>query len=29
LEVLEGHLKETVRIKPTLADFKEKILARV
>ncbi len=29
MEVLEGHLKETVRIKPTLADFKEKILARV
>ena len=29
LEVLDGHLKETVHIKPTLTDFKEKILARV
>jgi len=29
LEVLDGHLRETVHIKPTLADFKEKILARV
>jgi threonine synthase len=29
LEVLEGHLKETIRIKPTLSDFKEKIGVRV
>ncbi len=29
LEVLEGHLNKTVHIKPTLADFKEKIMARV
>jgi len=29
LEVLEGHLKETIKIKPTLSDFKEKILVRV
>jgi len=29
LEVLEGHVKETIRIKPTLSDFKEKILVRV
>jgi threonine synthase len=29
MEVLEGHLRETVHIRPTLADFKEKILARV
>ncbi|SHK51156.1 threonine synthase [Thermocrinis minervae] len=29
MEVLEGHLHHTVRIKPTLADFREKILARV
>ncbi|MFN3947477.1 MAG: threonine synthase [Aquificaceae bacterium] len=29
MEVLDNHLKETIRIKPSLADFKEKILARV
>ena len=29
MEVLDNHLKETIHIKPTLADFKEKILARV
>ncbi|MCS7277567.1 MAG: threonine synthase [Aquificaceae bacterium] len=29
MEVLDNHLKETVHIKPTLSDFKEKILARV
>ncbi len=29
MEVLDNHLKETVHIKPSLADFKEKILARV
>lgn len=29
MEVLDNHLKETTHIKPTLADFKEKILARV
>jgi len=29
LEVLEGHLKETIKIKPSLLDFKEKILVRV
>lgn len=28
MEVLEGHLHETIKIKPTLADFKEKILVR-
>ncbi len=29
MEVLDNHLKETIHIKPSLADFKEKILARV
>ncbi|NPB06260.1 MAG: threonine synthase [Aquificae bacterium] len=29
MEVLEGKLREPVRIKPTLKDFKEKVLARV
>jgi threonine synthase len=29
LEVLEGHVKETIKIKPSLLDFKEKILVRV
>ncbi|ADC89181.1 threonine synthase [Thermocrinis albus DSM 14484] len=29
MEVLEGHLKDVVRIKPTLADFRDKILVRV
>ncbi|MCS7262616.1 MAG: threonine synthase [Aquificaceae bacterium] len=29
MEVLEGQLRETVHIKPSFADFKEKILARV
>jgi len=29
MEVLDNHLKETIHIKPPLADFKEKILARV
>ncbi|MCX7989934.1 MAG: pyridoxal-phosphate dependent enzyme, partial [Aquificaceae bacterium] len=29
MEVLEGHLKETLHIKPSLADFKEKILTHV
>lgn len=29
MEVLDNHLKGTIHIKPTLADFKEKILARV
>lgn len=29
MEVLDNHLKETIHIRPTLADFKEKILARV
>lgn len=29
MEVLDNHLKEAIHIKPTLADFKEKILARV
>ncbi|GAB6065029.1 threonine synthase [Aquifex pyrophilus] len=29
MEVLEGKLKAPVRIKPTLKDFKEKVLARV
>ncbi len=28
MEVLEGHLPESIRIKPTLADFKEKILVK-
>ncbi len=28
MEVLEGHLPESIRIKPTLKDFKEKILVR-
>ncbi len=28
MEVLEGHLHETIKIKPTIADFKEKILVR-
>lgn len=28
MEVLEGHLPESVRIKPTLADFREKILVK-
>ena len=29
MEVLDNHLKETVHIKPSLSDFREKILARV
>ncbi|MFN4319314.1 MAG: threonine synthase [Aquificaceae bacterium] len=29
MEVLDNHLKRTIHIKPSLADFKEKILARV
>ncbi|MCS6998214.1 MAG: threonine synthase [Aquificaceae bacterium] len=29
MEVLEGYLKETLHIKPSLADFKEKILTHV
>ncbi|MFN7064665.1 MAG: threonine synthase [Aquificaceae bacterium] len=29
MEVLDSHLRETIHIKPSLADFKEKILARV
>jgi len=28
MEVLEGHLHESIKIKPTLKDFKEKILVR-